>query len=78
MTDEQLEQNIMRDLQQKCSERVLWIQNPDIEVQANPVSVSIRVSGGGAFLQVGDMQIQKKLYRVKPCELIRRSRWLRE
>lgn len=78
MTDGQLEQNIMKDLQQKCSERALWIQNPDIEVQVNPVSVSIRVSGRGAFLQEGEIQIQKKLHRVNPCEFIRRRRWLRE
>lgn len=77
LSDRQAEQRIREDLQQKLSERLLWIREPRVEVQANPVRVVIDLSGEGPFLSAGEIQMQQTLYRAGPCGVIRRSRWLR-
>jgi len=77
LSDGQIKEKIIKDLQQKTAERTLWVQDPQIEVQVSPIRAVVKVSGKGAFLQVGEIQVQQKLYRIKPCEIIRRSRWLK-
>lgn len=76
LTDRQTEQKIRQDLQQKLPERLLWIREPQIEVRADPVRVKISLSGEGPFLRTGEIQIQQTLYRIGPCGIVRRSRWL--
>lgn len=78
LSDGQIEQRIGEDLRQKLPERLLWVKEPKIEVKVSPVKASVHLSGRGAFLPVNDIQVQQDLYRIKPCEIIRRSRWLRE
>lgn len=78
LPDRQIEQNIKNDLYQKLKQRVLWVTEPEVEVQVNPVCVAVRLSGQGAFLNAGEISVQQKLYRLQPCAIIRRSRWLQE
>lgn len=76
--DGQTLQRIREDLLQKLPERLLWLREPDIEVQVNPVKVSVCLSGRGPFLSVGEIRVRQDLYRVNPCEIVRRSRWLQK
>lgn len=78
LSNKRTEQKITEDLQRKLSERTLWIQDPKIEVQVSPVRAVIKLSGQGAFLQTGAVQVQQTVYRVNPCGIIRQSRRLRE
>ena len=45
----QKEQNIEADLEQKLSQRLLWMKEKQVEVQVSPVRVRIRISGGGSY-----------------------------
>lgn len=74
----QIEENIRKDLREKLGERLLWIREPEIEVQVNPVQAKIRISGSGGFWPREQIETEQKLYRVKASESVRRSRWLRE
>jgi hypothetical protein len=74
----QIEQKIEKDLQQKLSSRLLWIRDLETEVSVNPVHAVIHLTGTGEFLPVRTIEVEQKLYRVDPCETIRRSRWMRE
>lgn len=78
ISDSQAEQKIREDLQQKLPKRLLWVRNPEIEVQVSPVRAVISLSGDGPFLSVGRIQLQQTLYRIVPVEFVRRSRWLRK
>ena len=78
LPDGQIEKNIENDLRRKLKQRVLWIAEPEVEVQVNPVRAVVRLSGQGAFLNAGEILVEQSLYRLKPCAVIRRSRWLRE
>lgn len=74
----QIEEQIRNDLQQKLKERLLWVQNPETEVQVNPLWVEIHISGGGVFWPKEQIELWQKIYRIDPGESVRRSRWLRE
>ncbi len=78
LTDAQIEQKIQSDLQQKLPERLLWIEDVQVEVDVSPLRAVIRLSGEGPFLSVGQIEAERTLYRIDPCGIIRRSRWLRE
>lgn len=75
--DLQIETEVRREIQQKLSERLLWMQHAEVEVNVNPVQLVIRISGKGGFLPVKEIQVQRKIIRTDPCGSVRRSRWLR-
>ncbi len=77
-SSQQRDSDVEQDLKQKLSERLLWLDNEEIVVKVNPARLQIRVNGTGAFLPVKEVQIEQYLYRIHPCETIRRSRWLRK
>lgn len=78
LTDLQIEKNIINDLTEKMERRTFWVTDPQTEVQVNPVYTVIRLSGRGMFLPTGEIAVQQKIYRIQPCAIIRRSRWLGE
>lgn len=73
----QTEEDIGRDLEQKLSERLLWVTQPDVEVSVNPVRVSIRMTGSGTAFPAKTIEIKQQIYRIQTSEAIRRSKWLR-
>lgn len=76
-TNVQVKEDTERELAQKLSERLLWLQKKSLEVKVSPVRLSIRVSGSGSFLPVSGIEVQQEIGRIRPCETIRRSRWIR-
>ena len=66
-----------QEIRKKLSERLLWLQDETVEVSVNPVRLQIRMEGVGSFLPVDGIEVRQAVYRVRPCEVIRRSRWLR-
>lgn len=76
--DRNIEENIRADLERKLASRLLWMGDEEIEVQVNPLRVKIRVAGGGYFFPEEEIDVERTIYRIAPCETIRRSRWLRE
>ena len=74
----QKEQNIEADLEQKLSQRLLWMKEKQVEVQVSPVRVRSRISGGGYYFPKERIEVERTIYRTAPCETIRRSRWLKE
>lgn len=77
-TDNQTEEEVKKDLTQKLSGYLLWLQEEEITVRADPVSLTVSLSGKGKAFPAEQINIQQKLYRIKPCEIIRRSRWLKD
>lgn len=73
----QAEEAIRRDLEQKLSERLLWVRQPKVEVSVNPVRVSIRTTGSGMVFPAKAIDLQQQIYRIQTSEAVRRSRWLR-
>ena len=76
--DSQKAQNIKADLEQKLSQRLLWMREKEVEIQVNPIRVAIRISGGGYYFPEERIEVERTIYRTAPCETIRRSRWLKE
>lgn len=74
----QIEENIKNDLRKKLEERLLWIQDPEIEVHVDPMRAEMKVSGKGSFWPQKEIVVQQNVYRIKASESVRRSRWLRE
>jgi len=74
-TNGQIREDVERELTQKLSERLLWLQETAAEVQVDPVRLAIKVSGEGSFLPVKRIEVQRYVYRVRPCETVRRSQW---
>lgn len=72
----QIEDDVERDLRQKLDERLLWIQDKKVEVSVDALQILVHLSGTGEFLPVKEIVVEQRLYRVHPCETIRRSRWL--
>lgn len=72
------EENIEADLRQKLKERLLWLRNPEIEIQVNPVQAEIIVTGTGSFWPAERIEARQKIYRIQASEAVRRSRWLKE
>ena len=69
--------DVEQEIRKKLSERLLWLQDETVEVSVNPVRLQIRMEGVGSFLPVDGIEVRQAVYRVRPCEVIRRSRWLR-
>ncbi|MBS6397748.1 MAG: hypothetical protein KH452_11480 [Clostridiales bacterium] len=76
-TDRRREYEIREDLERKLQERLLWMQDPEVEAEVNPVQMVIRIKGAGNFLPVDEIEVRQKIFRIKPCESVRRSRWLK-
>lgn len=76
-TDGQIENYVCQEIEEKLSERLLWMENREVEVSVNPLKIQITVSGIGGLLPVERVQISQKITRNLPCETIRRSRWLK-
>lgn len=74
----QAEEEISRDLEQKLSERLLWVREPEVEVSVNPVRVSIQMTGSGMAFPSKAIEIQQQIYRIQTSETVRKSRWLRD
>ncbi len=77
-TGEERREETEKELAQKLSGRLLWLEDEAVEVQVNPVRFTIRMSGKGSFLPVSGIVIEREIYRVQPCETLRRSRWMRD
>ena len=78
-SDQAIQDRIQNDLEQKLNERLLWINDAKVQVKVNPVRVTLKVSGNGNFLPTEvKVETQETLYRIAPCQIIRRSRWLRK
>ncbi|MFG6330955.1 MAG: hypothetical protein K1W28_03845 [Lachnospiraceae bacterium] len=77
-TGEKRREETEKELAQKLSGRLLWLEDEAVEVQVNPVRFTIRMSGKGSFLPVSGIVIEREIYRVQPCETLRRSRWMRD
>lgn len=77
-TDSQRKEDMERDLSEKLSMQLLWLQNNHVEIQVSPLRVTLKVSGTGSFLPVSGLETQQTIYRIQPCETIRRSRWMRD
>lgn len=74
----QTEEKISRDLEQKLSERLLWVREPEVKVSVNPVRVSVQVTGSGMVFPPKAIEIQQQIYRIQTSETVRKSRWLRD
>lgn len=74
---EKIRADVEQEIRKKLSERLLWLQDETVEVSVNPVRLQIRMEGVGSFLPVDGIEVRQAVYRVRPCEVIRRSRWLR-
>lgn len=77
-TDKQRKEIIEQDLRQKLSSRLLWMREEEVSVQVNPVRLKIQISGKGNFLPVDDILVERELYRIQPCQIIRRCRWMED
>lgn len=77
-TDVQREMDMEEHLSERLSERLLWLQSQNVELQVDPLRITLRISGTGSFLPVSELKTEHTVYRIQPCESIRRSRWMRE
>ena len=76
-SDEVIREQMQEDLSRKLSERLLWMEDAEVEVRVSPLQAEIKVSGKGRFLPARiEIKTVEKLYRVRPCKVIRRSRWM--
>lgn len=76
-TDSQIEDLIFQEIEEKLSERLLWMNNREVEVSVNPLKIQIKISGTGSLLPIEKVEISQKITRNLPSETIRRSRWLK-
>ncbi len=67
---------IKADLEEKLAERLIWISDPEVEVNAGPLSVNVHIAGSGRFLTSYSIEVNRTLYRVNPCDTLRTTRWL--
>ena len=76
-SDEAIREQMQEDLSRKLSERLLWMEDAEVEVRVGPLQAEVKVSGKGRFLPA---QIAFKtvlyLYSLRTCKVIRRSRWM--
>lgn len=76
-SDEVIREQMQEDLSRKLSERLLWMEDAEVEARVGPLQAEVKVSGKGRFLPVQiEIKTVEKLYRVRPCKVIRRSRWM--
>ena len=78
LSDRQIEKKIKEDLEAKLSERLLWAKEYKVETEVSPVKAKVRITWEGSFLPLGELEFEKNLYRIKPCEILRYGRWLAE
>ena len=76
-TNEQIRKDVEQELEQKLSERLLWLQEKTVQVQVNMARLTIQISGSGSFLPVSGIEVRREVWRIWPCETLRRSGWLR-
>ncbi len=72
----EMEQKICQDLKEKLHHRLLWVKQPEIQVQVNPIQAEIQITGQGDFLTGCSVKVTRKISRIRPCTIIRKSRWL--
>lgn len=76
-TDAVIKEQIQEDLSRKMEERLLWMKDAQVKVSVSSFQTEVQVSGRGRFLPAQiEISAVEKLYRVRPCKVIRRSRWL--
>lgn len=75
-SEQQMEEKAVRDLEQKLRERLLLFQFPEIQAEAGPVRMCLKLTGGRVFFIQRDQEREQILYRINPCEVLRRSRWM--
>ncbi len=68
----------MRDLKRKLGERLLLFRESEVQAEAGPVRMRLKLTGTGAFFPERDLNVEQILYRISPCEVLRRSRWMME
>lgn len=76
-TDAQIENFLYGEIEEKLSERLLWMADRKVEVSVNPLKIQVKVSGIGSLLPIERVEISQKISRNLPCETIRRSHWLK-
>ena len=77
-SDAVVKEQIQEDLSNKLEERLLWLEDAQVKVYVSPLQAEVQVSGRGRFLPVQiEIKTEEKLYRVRPCKAVRRSRWLK-
>lgn len=72
----EMEQKICQDLKEKLNHRLLWVKQPEIQVQVNSAQAVIQITGQGNFLKGCSVNVTRKISRIRPCTTIRKSRWL--
>lgn len=77
-SDSRIEKELTEELRKKLEERLLWMKESEIKVQMDPVKLTLCISGRGGILPVDGIRITKNIYRVHPCETIRRGRWIKD
>ena len=77
-TDAGRKEDMEKDFAEKLSGQLLWLQIKCVEVKVSPLRATLRVSGSGSFLPVSGLEMQQTVYRIQPCETIRRSRWMKD
>lgn len=77
-TDAGRKTDMEKDFYEKLSEQLLWLQIKSVEVRLSPLRATLRVTGTGSFLPVSVLETQQTIYRIQPCETIRRSRWMKD
>ena len=77
LTSGEMKNQIEQELQKKLKERLLWMEEPEITAEVNPVRVRIRVSGTGPFLRQIKIEMDRTLYRVSPCQTVRMKLFLK-
>ena len=76
-SDEVIREQMQEDLSRKLSGRLLWMEDAEVEARVGPLQAEVKVSGKGRFLPAQiEIKTVEKLYRVRPCKVIRRSRWM--
>lgn len=77
-TNLQIQADVTEELRQKLSERLLWLQEETVEVRVSTARITVRIFGRGSFLPVPEIEVEKEIIRVWPCETLRRTRWMRK
>lgn len=78
-SDAVIKEQIQEDLSNKLEERLLWMKDAEVKVYVSPLQAEVQVSGRGGFLPVQiEIKAEEKLYRVRPCKVVRRSRWIKK
>ena len=66
-SDEAIREQMQEDLSRKLSERLLWMEDAEVEARVGPLQAEVKVSGKGRFLPV-------QLLLANPHQLTRGQR----